>query len=121
MDVSNEEFDDYVRWAIESVDSEFRAYFAEVPVVVEDEPGDEICGRLGLGKRDWLLGLFQGVPLNRRVEGSGGPSQITLYRKNILKNCPSRQKLPDKIRKVLVHELGHYLGFSEQQLRQHKH
>ena len=120
MEVPNEEFDDYVCRAIESVDTEFRVHLAEVPVIVEDEPGDEVCGRLGLNRKDCLLGLFQGVPISRRVEGAGGPSQITLYRKNILLACPGRRVLADKIRRVLIHELGHYLGFSEKQLGKYR-
>lgn len=119
MEVSIEEFDNFVQLAIESIDPQFRVYLAEVPVIVEEMPGEQICRRMGIAGQNRLLGLFQGVPLKNRVNGIGAPSQISLYRQNILGICRCRKELAQQIGKVIIHELGHYLGFSEQELRRH--
>ena len=117
--VSHDEFDEYVCRAIDSIDAPFRRYLDEVPVIVEDVPDDAVCRLMHLADGRGLLGLFRGVPLNRRsVLAGDGPNQIVLYRRNILAVCRDRTQLAQQIRRTIVHELGHYLGFSEQQLRQ---
>jgi len=117
MNLSMEEFDDLLEQAIDEIDPQFRDQLDEVPVIVEETPSENVCKKLSLAHKEGLLGLFEGVALNRRVNGVGAPSQITLYRQNILAQCHSRNRLKAQIRKVLIHELGHYLGFTEQQLR----
>jgi len=119
VEISLEEFDGYVAEAIGGIDAAFRGYLDEVPVVVEDRPDATVRREMKLGRGRRLLGLFRGVPLNRRsVEGIGGPNQIVLYRENIVAACGSREEVAEQIRRTLVHELGHYVGFSEGQLRE---
>ena len=119
MELANDEFDQYVRQAMEGIDPQFAVHLKEVPVIVEDMPNGQVCQQLHIADNRRILGLFQGVPLDRRVNRVGGPSQITIYRRNILAVCQRRADLAEKIRKVVVHELGHYLGFSDGQLRSH--
>jgi len=119
MELPRDEFDKYVEKAIDLIEPIFRVYLDEIPVVVEDVPSKEICRRLGMPDQGHLLGLFQGISLIRQVNGRGGVNQITLYRRNILAICDSRKKLSEQIRKTIVHELGHHLGFTEQQLHEH--
>jgi len=119
MKVTIEEFDGYVEEAIGGMEEEFSVYLREVPVVVEDEPVELIWRKVGLEDGRGLLGLFQGVPLRVHNSGAGAVSQIILYRKNILRMCRSRGELAERIRRTIVHELGHYLGFSEGQLREY--
>ena len=124
MWLSNAEFDRYVCQAIDSLEESFRNYIEEVPVIVEDVPDETVCEEVGLKKSEVLLGLFRGVPLNRQsVETVGlhSPNQIFLYRQNILKCCRSVKQVAEQIRKTVVHELGHYLGFSEAELRKYQY
>lgn len=119
MNITEEEFEQYVRDAIDSIDPQFRRYLDEVPVIVEDVPDESTVQQLNLPDRHSLLGLFHGVPLNRRsVHGVSGPNQIVLYRQNLLAVAPSKPKLARQIRKTIIHELAHFLGMSEQQIRQ---
>ena len=121
MDISGEEFDFYVCKAIESIDPEFRSYLDEVPVIVEDLPDEQVAKVMNLPHRQVLLGLFRGVPLNRQsASAPAGPNQIILYRRNILAHCQNDRQLARQIRNTIVHELGHHLGFSEQQLRRYQ-
>lgn len=120
IEISLEEFDQLVQQAIQSLAPEFARYLEEVPVAVENTPSSQTCRQMRLGRHVSLLGLFHGTPLNRRsVMGLESPNHIVLYRDNLLSCCRNKQELAEQIRKTLVHELGHYLGFSEKQLREH--
>ncbi len=120
MEISNQEFDQIVRHAVAEMDSRFRDYLDEVPVIIEELPDKVACRQLGRTNPNGLLGLYRGTPLNHRSVTTGfTPSQIFLYRKNILRICKDKTALTQQIQKTLIHELGHYLGFSESQLRSH--
>ena len=118
MEITRQEFDQYVEQAIESVEPQFRRYLDEVPVIVEDEPSAELCREMDLPDTHSLLGLFQGIPFHlRSVQAPDGPNQIVLYRRNLIASCRTRRKLAEQIRRTLVHELAHLVGFSEEQIR----
>lgn len=87
---------------------------AEIAVLVEDEQdaGDAQDGILCLGR-------YRGVPRtshNGRAPGTL-PDTITLYRIPILAVCARAEDVPDRVLKVLGHEVGHALGMTESQLR----
>ena len=67
-----------------------------------------------------LLGLYQGVPLDKRGHYYAGvlPDKITLYQKNIETVCRNEKDMILEIQKTLLHELGHYFGISEKRLRE---
>lgn len=119
-DISQEAFDELVQQAIQSLAPEFGRYLEEVPVAVEDAPSPQTRQTMRLGRNVSLLGLFHGTPLSHRsVLGMEGPNHIVLYRCNLISCCRDKKELAEQIRRTLVHELGHYLGFSEKQLREH--
>ena len=119
MLISDEQFENYLQLAIDSIVPEFRIHFNEVPIVVEQRPDAKTTSHFGHTSNRLILGLFQGTPLGKQLHSGPHSTQITLYRRNILACCPNAEQLPDLIRKVLVHELGHYMGFSDEQLRDH--
>ena len=120
MRIKSQEFDELVSTAIAGIEEQFRRYLEEVPVIVEDRPDAAAARSVGLSNPRHLLGLFRGVPLKlRSVEHSGVTNQILLYRRNILSVCRTRAELAQQIRATIIHELGHYLGFSEAELRRH--
>ena len=119
MNISIIDFDRYVTNAIDSIEPQFRQHLSQVPVIIEDTPDQLVCQNLKLADPRSLLGLFRGTPLNRRsVLSNVTTDQIILYRKNLLAFCTSQQQLQNQIRITLIHELAHYLGFSEEQIRQ---
>jgi predicted Zn-dependent protease with MMP-like domain len=65
-----------------------------------------------------LLGLYEGVPLNERHIGEiiESHDRITLYRIPITEDCRNESELKQEIRLTLIHELGHHLGFTEEEL-----
>jgi predicted Zn-dependent protease with MMP-like domain len=45
------------------------------------------------------------------------PDKIILFQKNIERICSTEKNLVEQIQKTLVHEVGHYFGLSERDLR----
>jgi predicted Zn-dependent protease with MMP-like domain len=94
---------------IASLPPAYRDRLSNVEFVVEDEPP---------GGRP-LLGLYQGVPLTRRSSGYSGalPDKITIFRgplERLYGHDPVR--LQERIRHVVLHELAHHFGISDERL-----
>ncbi len=107
MDV---DFDQCVQEALDSLPAELRDYMSNVAVVVEDEPP---------GGQP-LLGLYQGVPLTRRGSSYGAvlPDKISIYRGPLERHYGAdRERLLQEIRRVVLHEVAHHFGISDERLR----
>ena len=65
------------------------------------------------------LGLFHGVPMTQKsVFGlPGGPDYVVLYQKNIEAVCATEAEVRHQIRQTVIHEIGHYFGMTEEQLK----
>jgi predicted Zn-dependent protease with MMP-like domain len=113
--------EDFVKVAEETLDSlpeEFRSRIQNVAILVEDFPPNQSSPRSG-GQRRLLLGIFHGVPETKRsiFDLSVGPAHIVLYQKNIEAVCSDEEEVRHQIRQTLIHELGHYFGMTEDQLK----
>jgi predicted Zn-dependent protease with MMP-like domain len=83
-------------------------------------PDEETCAQLGLRSPYHLLGLYRGVPRTRRsaTYPPPYPDIISLYRGPILHySSMTDQDLADVVRHVLVHEIGHHFGFSDNDMK----
>jgi predicted Zn-dependent protease with MMP-like domain len=119
--VTRTDFDSLVEKAIEGLPEEFKNYFSNITIMVEDYPSKEDKKLAGL--KGLLLGLFRGVPYTRK-RGFFDipyplPDKIILFQKNIESLCSSEKELVEQITKTLIHEVGHYFGFSEKDLKKH--
>lgn len=119
--MTRERFEKIAQEAFDSLPDIFTEKVDNVRIVVEDYPSDEDLERVG-GRRDSLLGLYHGVPLPQRGTWYGAvpvvPDTITLYQKNIEAACKDEDEIERRIVEVLFHELGHYFGMNERQIRQ---
>jgi predicted Zn-dependent protease with MMP-like domain len=112
------ERDRFVRLVEELLDSlpeQFRERIHNLAVLVEDHPpGDVARSRSGL-----VLGIFQGVPATQKsvFDLSHGPNRVVLYQKNIEAVCSSDAEIRHEVRQTVLHELGHYFGLDEEQLK----
>jgi predicted Zn-dependent protease with MMP-like domain len=94
----------------------FRDLCDNLVIRVEDFPTDEVLDELGLESPFDLLGLFQGVSIDRRsvMDPSGMPNMVHLYRRPILDYWAEHgETLGDLVTHVLVHEVGHHFGLSD--------
>src|SRR6266403_6325535 len=116
--MNREHFARVVEEALDSLPQEFRSRIQNVAVLVEDVPPNQTSPEPGQ-KRRLLLGVFHGVPTTKKsvFDLSTGPDHIVLYQKNIEAVCSNDEEVREQIRLTVIHELGHYFGMSEDQLR----
>lgn len=112
-------FDQLVVDAIHELPQKVRDHLSNVSIVVESKPGIPIVEKLKLASNTTLLGLFQGVPLNKKSVWQYGamPERITLFQENIEKLCRSDEEVKERIKKVVRHEVAHFVGFNEEEIR----
>ena len=94
----------------------FRTLCDGLVVQVEDFPTDEVLEHMNAQTEFDLLGLFQGVGLPFRSESAPVqmPNMIWLYRRPILDYWAEHDEtLGAIITHVLVHEIGHHFGLSD--------
>jgi predicted Zn-dependent protease with MMP-like domain len=102
--------------AFAALPAEFRSMSGDVVILVEDFPSDEALDSLGIESEYGLLGLYQGVNL---VDGGANealtaPNMVILYRRPILDYWAEYEEtLGDIVTHVLVHEIGHHFGLSD--------
>jgi predicted Zn-dependent protease with MMP-like domain len=104
------------RAAFDALPREFRALVGDIAFRVADFPDDEVIDDLDLESEFELLGLFQGPDLAAYEAGHvhGGQTAIFLYRRAILDYwAENEETLGDIVRHVLIHEIGHHFGLSD--------
>ncbi|PXA05470.1 hypothetical protein DDZ13_00965 [Coraliomargarita sinensis] len=97
--------------------ADVRQALREVPVHLRAKPEAETANDLG----DDLLGLFTGEPRHARGESLlPAPPQIHLYLENIWEFADRQiDRYMEEVRVTLLHELGHYLGWGEEEMEQY--
>ncbi|HEX4078456.1 MAG TPA: metallopeptidase family protein [Rhizomicrobium sp.] len=96
--------------------AEFRALVEDIGFVLQDFPDEDTLKHLDLESEFDLLGLFHGSGLAARTANHGvvEPTMILLYRRPILDYwADGDETLGDIVRHVLVHEIGHHFGLSD--------
>jgi predicted Zn-dependent protease with MMP-like domain len=104
---------------LEELPSSIQNHVTQLPIYVSPFPSDQLL-LSGEEPLDPLtLGLFQGRPAGDPA--SPWPSDqpaILLFHKNIAKVAADFETLDEELRKTIFHEIGHYLGFDEDQLEE---
>ena len=113
--LSQREFADLVREAYRQLPRRVRQTLDNVDISVQDWPDPEDLDLVDA--EGTLFGLYTGIPLTDR-EGVGPvlPDRIVIFRRPILEHCSSLKEVAEEIRVTLLHEVGHYLGLSEDAL-----
>lgn len=108
----DDEFDELVADAIDSIPEEFLNDLENVVFMVEDEPPE--------GEAPDLLGLYDGIALTERAGTYGAvddyPDTITVFKGPHERLEGDRAHIVEEIRRTVVHEVGHYFGMSEEQI-----
>jgi predicted Zn-dependent protease with MMP-like domain len=113
---SLDDLEQLARAGFAELPAEFRALVEGIAFVVQDFPDEETIKELGLESEFELLGLFRGSDLAARVANRGvmEPTVILLYRRPILDYwAENKETLGAIVRHVLVHEIGHHFGLSD--------
>jgi predicted Zn-dependent protease with MMP-like domain len=104
-------FEELVEASLAEIPKKFRKLIDNVTVMVEDDcpPGTS------------LLGLYHGVPFPHRSPGSYGnypPDVIVIYQRPIEGISRTDEDIKDNVRDTVLHEVGHYFGLGEAELRE---
>ncbi|CUS97933.1 metallopeptidase family protein [Candidatus Chrysopegis kryptomonas] len=118
--MKREEFEKIVEETIESLPEEIKQKLDNVVFIVQDYPDSDELKKTKASKYN-LLGLYTGIPLSKRGTSYGmypaTPDRIFIFKANIERICRNEKELKTKIREVVLHEIGHYLGMSEEEVR----
>lgn len=113
------EFELYVRRALASLPAEIAAATEGVVVRVIDYADAEILQELDIGHPLDLLGLYQGISLDQKssFDVTREPDMVFLYRYPILNYVrETGEPLEEVVRHVVIHEIGHHFGFSDEDM-----
>ncbi|MBM3532685.1 MAG: hypothetical protein FJX60_06590 [Alphaproteobacteria bacterium] len=98
----------------------FRRMAGDIVFHVQEFADDEILKAVGIEDPFGLTGLYDGVDLTDRSSADlpGGQSRVYLYRRPILDEWAERGDvaLDDLVEHVLIHEIGHHLGLSDEEI-----
>jgi len=118
-------FDRLLNQVIDELPAEYKKLLNEIPLVVDDNPDEEIMGDLGVSESTELCGLYTGIPLTEKSVRHSGilPDQIRIFRAGVLRAASDAagwvddDALLEQIRITVLHEMGHHFGLDEDDLR----
>ncbi|MBM3331995.1 metallopeptidase family protein [candidate division WOR-3 bacterium] len=113
-----ERFSELVDEAIASIPEDFRSKLDNITVIIEPLAQPGLAREMGLNP--WgLLGVYQGVPYAGRGPWYGNvlPDRILIFQKPIEQQARTAARVRKLVRQVVIHEVGHYFGLSDDELR----
>jgi predicted Zn-dependent protease with MMP-like domain len=116
--VETERFEQLVARAVQGLPEEFRERMDNINIEVADEPTRRQLSRADRRRGGVLLGLYEGVPLTERSAGYGFvvPDMITIFQRPIESFCHSDSEIVAEVQKVVLHEIAHHFGISDERL-----
>ena len=104
--MEDEEFEEHVRAALDSLPEELARGLENVAVVIEDESPED----------PGILGSFFGYPHSERTPPGALPAKIVVYRRPLEEAFSDPAELEREIRVTVLHELAHYFGIDEDRI-----
>jgi len=105
--------------AVDTIPHQLKQHLGPVVIRVEELPDEETEEVMGLESPFDILGLYRGVALPDKSISDPRPDLdiVFLYRRPILDYwCESGEDLTRVVRHVLIHEIGHHFGFSDEDM-----
>ena len=104
--------------ALAELPEPFRALAAEVSCSVSEFATDDVLAEFGMDSPFELMGLFTGIGMahdGATPQTGQLPNTVFLYRRAILDYWAEHDDntLGEVVTHVLIHELGHHFGFSD--------
>jgi predicted Zn-dependent protease with MMP-like domain len=112
-------FEQLVHEALETLPQPLLDRLDNVAVVVEPRPTWEQQRKMQLHPGHTLLGLYEGIPRTARDQGYYlvMPDKISIFQEPILALCRTEEEVRQAVRRVVLHELAHHFGLSDDHLR----
>ena len=105
--------------ALATIPQQLKRHLGNVVLRVDEFPDEEVEEEMGLESPFDILGLYRGVALpHKSVSGTRvDADMVFLYRRPILDYwCETGEDLYRVVRNVLIHEIGHHFGFSDEDM-----
>lgn len=105
--------------AIARLPSLFKAHLHDVVLRIEDFAEDDVLKEMEIDNPYDLSGLYSGRPLGEQSSSLSGelPAMIHLYRLPLLNEwAETGVSLEELVTHVIVHEVGHHFGFSDEDM-----
>jgi len=115
------DFEELADEALQAIPAEWRRHLEGVAIRVEEFADDETLDDLGIESPFDLLGLYSGISLAEKslAMSPNDIDRIFLYRRPILDYwCETGEALDHVVRHVLIHEIGHHFGLSDDDMEQ---
>ena len=113
------DFEQMAQAAWNRLPGEFRRAATDIVIRVEDFASDEVLDSMGIQDPFDLTGLYQGVSIDKKsvMDSGQGPDLVFLYRRPLIDEWAEGElKLGDLIAHVLIHEIGHHFGLSDEDM-----
>ncbi|HEY1259852.1 MAG TPA: metallopeptidase family protein [Stellaceae bacterium] len=113
------EIEELAQQALGTIPPRLKRHVGQVAIRVEEFPDEETEAAMELDSPFDILGLYRGVALPHKSVSDPRPQldMIFLYRRPILDYwCETGEDLADLVRHVLIHEIGHHFGFSDEDM-----
>jgi len=105
------------RTAMARLPDAFRAHLGDVVLIVEDFADEATLDELGIEDPFELSGLYAGRPIGEAAQTGDLPTTILLFRRPILDEwAAGEDTLEHLVAHVLVHEVGHHFGLSDEKM-----
>jgi len=116
--MKKEKFEEIILNTLENLPDKFKQKIENLSIVIEESSiSPFIKGREG-SHTQYTLGLFQGIPATYKAGRRNIlPDKITIFKKSLEEVSSNDKELERNIRKVILHELGHYFGLDEKKLK----
>jgi predicted Zn-dependent protease with MMP-like domain len=115
----SDDFDRLVAEAWARIPARFRRRMKNIAFLVEDEPSPMQLARGRVPHGGTLLGLYEGRPLTMRsvFEPFAMPDRITIFQGPHQRLAQSPDHLAKMVEDTVWHEVAHYFGMNERQVR----
>ncbi|MBN2072950.1 MAG: metallopeptidase family protein [Actinobacteria bacterium] len=118
-----EKFENIIEDVLLELPHDIREKLKNISIIVEEKAISPVLdesardkGRHGR-RPAYILGLYQGLPLTRQAGNRNiYPHRITIYKSAIEALSQNDEEIEKNVRRVILHELGHYFGIDEKTL-----
>ena len=112
-----DEIEALAREAYGSLPGSFRELAKDVVFRVQEFPDPETEREMELQSPFDLMGLYHGTPIGDKESSVPAVDMVFLYRRPLLDYwCETEEDLDHLVRHVVVHEIGHHFGLSDEDM-----
>lgn len=116
--MTDESFLELVDQGVAALGPRVHALLNNVAIVIADEPTRRQRRELGLGEKDTLFGLYEGIPQIDRgvIEDIVLPDKITIFKLPILATYQDPVDIATCVANTVWHEVAHHFGMDEDEV-----